>query len=711
MVNRTHPAAPHDRNLSRPGPVGTLRPGRHPIWSLRELGRDCAYVLAGFPLSLFAFALLIPLFAMSVGTAVIWVGVLLLPVTLMLASGFAALSRVRLRAWGLPLAPAQHPVRPSSVMGLVRRIGEPRRWLDLVFETLVAFPLRTVTFAVGVAWLTGALAGVTFPLWGIFVPRSDGTLPGLILDALTDGAAPASLTRSYLLDAAFNFSAGVILLATLAPVMRGLACADAAITRAALGALPDELLAAGMPTTPQTPGVPHDPAGPRTAHPGPAVLSAGPVSPESRPSPSSHPQPCPQAPTSAPTSAPGVLSRSISARGWAWLGAGFAAAVLLAVNWPVTAAAYGVPAVFAMLTAAGHSTGLALAAARPYAAVVLTAASAAATALLTAHTTGLPWPWPVPGLLAAAGTVLVLALTGPWHRALTGWILSQAAVLAALALAALVSGSPFSPGLTPGALSSLVTAASVTAAAGLLGAGVRALAESRGALAAERRTSADLTAKQRELAERNRIAQELHDVVAHSMSVISVQATTAPYRLQGTGPEEQAEFASIADSSRRALTEMRGLLALLRATDAEAPLAPQPGLADVPALVEATRASGTEITLSAGAGGTTDPGGLAAPAATGLTAYRIVQEALSNAVRHAPGAPVSVTLAADPESVTVDVVNGSGAPDAERRLTAAPGAGLGLRGIRERAQALGGIVEAGPAPDGGFRVHAVLPLG
>jgi signal transduction histidine kinase len=201
------------------------------------------------------------------------------------------------------------------------------------------------------------------------------------------------------------------------------------------------------------------------------------------------------------------------------------------------------------------------------------------------------------------------------------------------------------------------------------------------------------------LAERTRIARELHDVVAHHMSLLAVRAETAPFRIDGDLPEPvRAEFAEISAGARQALADMRRVLGVLRSDDHEAALAPQPELADILALVDADRAAGADVQLEL------DPAP-DAPAAVGLTAYRIVQEALANAARHAPGAPVQVSVRAEPAALDIWVRN---APSG-RDVAAGPD-GLGLAGMRERVAAVGGELTVGPTPDGGFEVHALLPL-
>jgi signal transduction histidine kinase len=204
------------------------------------------------------------------------------------------------------------------------------------------------------------------------------------------------------------------------------------------------------------------------------------------------------------------------------------------------------------------------------------------------------------------------------------------------------------------------------------------------------------------LEERTRIARELHDVVAHHMSLIAVRAETAPYRLTGLPESAQAEFGSLSEVAREALAEMRRLLGVLR-LDQPAALAPQPQLSDLPALVDAARQAGAPVEFSA-------PAALRqVPAGVGVCAYRIVQESLSNASQHAPGAPITVSIDHASGAVLLRVANGPGghpAPSGNQ-----PRAGHGLTGMHERVALLGGSLTAGPAPDGGFVVSAVLPLG
>lgn len=233
---------------------------------------------------------------------------------------------------------------------------------------------------------------------------------------------------------------------------------------------------------------------------------------------------------------------------------------------------------------------------------------------------------------------------------------------------------------------------------------LRGLGDARYRIAEQERISEAERARRTLLEERARIARELHDVVAHHMSVITVQADSAPYRLPGMDRPVQEEFAAIAASARESLGEMRRLLTVLRGDEANGgDLAPQPGLGRLQQLVEATVRAGQPVELSLAAGAAE-----AAPPAVDLSAYRIVQEALANVVRHAPGAPTRVSVTFDAEEVLVLVVNGP-ARDAVVVLEAS-GTGHGLVGMRERVRLTGGTLDTGPLPDGGFRVAARLPL-
>jgi signal transduction histidine kinase len=201
-------------------------------------------------------------------------------------------------------------------------------------------------------------------------------------------------------------------------------------------------------------------------------------------------------------------------------------------------------------------------------------------------------------------------------------------------------------------------------------------------------------------AERMRIARELHDVVAHSMAMINVQATAASMQLAADPASAAEAIQAIRRASKSGLRELRTILEVLRQVDAGSPAVPVPDLRAIAALVEATSAAGTPTTLELA-----EPPVPLPPPVT-LAVYRIVQESLTNVVRHAGRVAATVGLRQDGGYLYVDVVNDGGAAPA----AFSDGTGAGLTGMRERAAALGGTLEAGPRPGGGFAVHARLPV-
>lgn len=296
-----------------------------------------------------------------------------------------------------------------------------------------------------------------------------------------------------------------------------------------------------------------------------------------------------------------------------------------------------------------------------------------------------PWPWSVPMLIAFAVSVASITFLHGWRPGLIQLILgSLAGVIAAV----------FQPSIPSG--SSLIVTTSVVSAIYLIAVLFTGRLRLGDELSRERALTAQEQAKRELVEERTRIARELHDVVAHSMSIIQVQASTARYRVPDLLPQAVAEFDDIAASARGALTEMRRVLGVLRTEDHVAELAPQRGIEDIPALVETTRRAGADVTFIQ------DVGGEVAPA-TQLAVYRIAQEALSNAVRHAPGAAITLSLTADDADLSLIVRN------AEADAEAAPPGGHGLRGMTERTTLLGGSIQVGADEDGGWTVIAILP--
>jgi signal transduction histidine kinase len=199
--------------------------------------------------------------------------------------------------------------------------------------------------------------------------------------------------------------------------------------------------------------------------------------------------------------------------------------------------------------------------------------------------------------------------------------------------------------------------------------------------------------------ERLRIARELHDVVAHAMSVITVQAGVARYIDDALPARTSAALATIESTGRQALRDMRQLLGVLRAEGEQVASSPAPALADLDELVEGLRAAGTSVELRVGGEVRQLPEGLE------LSAYRIVQEALTNVVKHAATDRARVDLRYEPRELAIEIVDdGAGA------RAGMSGSGHGLVGMRERAALHGGSLEAGPLPVRGYRVAARLPV-
>jgi signal transduction histidine kinase len=200
--------------------------------------------------------------------------------------------------------------------------------------------------------------------------------------------------------------------------------------------------------------------------------------------------------------------------------------------------------------------------------------------------------------------------------------------------------------------------------------------------------------------ERLRIAREVHDVVAHAMVAINVQAGVAAHRLDQDPEQARTALRAIKDASGEALADLRATLGVLRGDDAEAPVRPAAGLGDLDELAAGLRAAGVEVELDVG-----DVSAL--PGAVQAAGYRIVQEALTNALRHAGAAHVCVRIRREGELVRVEVADDGGGAAVNG---AGGGSGSGVPGMRERAAALGGTLEAGPAAAGGWRVAAELPV-
>jgi signal transduction histidine kinase len=310
------------------------------------------------------------------------------------------------------------------------------------------------------------------------------------------------------------------------------------------------------------------------------------------------------------------------------------------------------------------------------------------------------WPWTASGIIAHLFVLLLVGLRVPTRV--------SAEVLAITALVTYVLQGVWG---ASDYQSTGVAAVCLSAVVVVLGTALRGRREARAELGRQTTLTAEERARRTLLEERSRIARELHDVVAHHMSVISIQAQVAPHLVENPSDELRENLDGIRQNALEALTELRRVLGVLRAEHPDtaqesaepvtgtAPHAPQPTLDRLDALVENTRAAGLSVQV--------DVRGVQRPLPSGveLSAYRIVQEALSNVLRHAPGATASVALVHYLHGVDVRIVNSR----PTHRVAASPGAGHGLLGMRERAAMLGGTLRAGPHPDGGYEVAAYLP--
>ncbi|CAL9516506.1 hypothetical protein SUDANB1_03734 [Streptomyces sp. enrichment culture] len=310
------------------------------------------------------------------------------------------------------------------------------------------------------------------------------------------------------------------------------------------------------------------------------------------------------------------------------------------------------------------------------------------------------WPWTSAGIIGHMAVLLLLALRVRTRVSVEALALT---VLLTYVVQGLLGAAGYSP--------TGVLAVTLFAVVVLLGTALRGRREARAELVEQTTLTAEERTRRTLLEERSRIARELHDVVAHHMSVISIQAQVAPHLVENPPDELRENLAGIRQNALEALIELRRVLGVLRSehtgpgepfADAgyeTTPHAPQPTLDRLDALVENTRAAGREVV--------TDIQGERRPLPPGveLSAYRIVQEALSNALRHAPGARITVRLTYEPDGLEVEIVNG--------RPTGPPppstGAGHGLLGMRERVAMLGGTMTAHLWHWDGFKVTAFLP--
>ena len=364
--------------------------------------------------------------------------------------------------------------------------------------------------------------------------------------------------------------------------------------------------------------------------------------------------------------------------------------VLFSVAWPTLSLTHSLLVVLMPVAAGLAAFPVALAWARPDLGLAISLVSAAVLGVVVPRVGGWEWRITVVHIIAIVVLAGMTSLRGTLRLLPLSWL----GVCVVFAIS-----SP--PGARAGWIAGMTV---LFVVCGLL----RVLIRSRRDLAHESALKDVADARTAVLADRARIARDLHDVVAHRMSVVVVAAQTARYRVEGIGPEADAELQSIAGMAREALDEVRQLLGVLRVDGETAPQAPAPNVDDIRGLVDATRAAGVVVEHHCDIDG---PDVVSEGVA--VAAYRIVQEGLANAVRHAPGAPITVTLTHGPDGLVVRVVNPRTHPHDE---TVSAGGGHGIPGMAERARAVGGSSSIGPREprrDGEppqFVVEASLPV-
>ncbi|KGN30292.1 histidine kinase [Knoellia sinensis KCTC 19936] len=398
-------------------------------------------------------------------------------------------------------------------------------------------------------------------------------------------------------------------------------------------------------------------------------------------------------------------------RGLQWIGGhadamlGLLALLMFVIGWSTMQLTHDVPSSLMPVLAVCEAIPIVLLRRKP---LVAWAIAAAVSVLWWAAVPAFfdsPMPWPVVQFLVLLATIVAVGLWGRWVEipiviAVTGTLLYL---------------------LLPGDLEGWAVGQALIMAVAVL---VRWLVISRRQIAVQQDEVETERARRAVVEERSRIARELHDVVAHHMSMIVVQAQSAPVRHGLSDPEVAGEFAAIEGAARQALTEVRSVLGVLRDENGPVETAPQPDLAQLPSLVKSSKAAGMPLTSRVRlAAGHVPPG-------TALVLYRVAQESLANAARHAPGAAVELTLEEDSGWARLMIRNSAPAPsalagvrnmgrdgdhipgrDGEDGVTGGRdgNGGTGIRGMSERVQAVGGTFEAQPVGDG-FVVVATVPL-
>ena len=383
-----------------------------------------------------------------------------------------------------------------------------------------------------------------------------------------------------------------------------------------------------------------------------------------------------------------------------WVAVILAAIAMLAIESSIAANIYSTPVALAFFVTVIHAGSMPLAMLRPVLGAIFSIVACGALPLLGPFATGSPWPWSVPMMITQIGIILIVGLRAHWGVALAALIAS----IAVSAGVAAVGHFNYMNSRSDAAIVNIVVFSCIAGGTYVVAVIIQQWQHIRSELLKEMENSAEEHSKRVVVEERALIARELHDIVAHSMSIINIQASSAPFRHENVDDEVRKEFEDISVTARHALTEMRGLLSVLRNDNSSQELAPQPKFSEIEALVQKAQQAGVRVTLEWNG----DPVSQNLRDSTSLAGYRIVQEALSNAIRHARESEVSITVNNGGTALWINVVNNAGQGPAE---TADHGLHRhqGLIGMRERAASVGGELRTGWTQDGNFEVVAVLP--
>ncbi|WP_181698529.1 sensor histidine kinase [Nocardia sp. GTS18] len=376
--------------------------------------------------------------------------------------------------------------------------------------------------------------------------------------------------------------------------------------------------------------------------------------------------------------------RRIDATTWFDLATVLVALILYSIAWPTLFVTHQVPAAVAPLISGLAVFPLLLVRLNPALGWAVSAGSALLISLVISPTADSDLPFQVVHVIVLFVLLFAVALRAPLPVVVVAW--AGQSMLFATTMPGSADGPLWGWPVGFGALA-------------LLGYLLQTLGASRAKLEEQAEVTEMERARRAILEEKARIARDLHDVVAHHMSMVVVQAQTAPYRITDLHPAAAAEFESIGATARTALNEIRGMLGVLRSDGQLPEHAPQPRAADVPALCESAARAGLPVEW------TVDGDLAAVPETTGLVVYRVVQESMANCARHAPGAPVRVAIGVRPGLVTVTVHNDPATGVASKST----GGGHGIDGMRTRVAAVGGQLLAGPTATGGFEVSVTLP--